>query len=282
MLDCSLVDRGDQSSRANLDEVALVRSFDHTLLYWHGDNHFLGRSAESEGLDQPKLTIKQLSTHRGVVSDHFDGLYSCPTNFFPCSHVSMWLVPRLTRFRQVAPDVNVIIDSSEGVSNLEREGYDLAIRLPLDPLASPLARRLGTEEAFLVASPEVAAQIRKPVDLLSQTLIIYGPGRSRFPWMAWSEWLTRLGLEHRLGQKTVQFTQYDHAIQAAVQGGGVAIGRTPSITRTLREGRLQVVFPEHRIVGLHHYLVFAEQSVANPAVQRLAQWIEQELAAEAT
>lgn len=198
------------------------------------------------------------------------------------SFVSMWLVPRLTRFRQVAPDVNVIIDSSEGVSNLEREGYDLAIRLPLDPLASPLARRLGTEEAFLVASPEVAAQIRKPVDLLSQTLIIYGPGRSRFPWMAWSEWLTRLGLEHRLGQKTVQFTQYDHAIQAAVQGGGVAIGRTPSITRTLREGRLQVVFPEHRIVGLHYYLVFAEQSVANPAVQRLAQWIEQELAAEAT
>ena len=62
----------------------------------------------------------------------------------------------------------------------------------------------------------------------------------------------------------------------------MAIGRTPSITRTLREGRLQTVFPEHRIVGLHYYLVFAEQSVANPAVHRLAQWIEQELAAEAT
>jgi len=197
------------------------------------------------------------------------------------SFVSMWLVPRLIRFRQIAPDVNVIIDSSEGVSNLEREGYDLAVRLPVDPLASPLARRLGTEEAFLVASPEVAESIKTPEDLLAQTLIVYDPGRSRFPWMSWSEWLARLGLGHGLGKKTVQFTQYDHAIQAAVQGGGVAIGRTPSIMSALREGRLQIVFPQHRIVGLHYYVVFAEQSLANAAVQLLAEWIQQELAAEA-
>jgi len=142
------------------------------------------------------------------------------------SFVSMWLIPRLTRFRQASPNVNVVIDASEGISNLERDGYDLAIRLPSDPMVSPLAKRLGTEEAFLVAKPEVAAQIAKPEDLLRQTLLIYGPERSRFPWMAWSEWFHRLGLEHPLGLKTVQFTQYEHAILAAAQGGGVAIGRT--------------------------------------------------------
>lgn len=193
------------------------------------------------------------------------------------SFVSMWLIPRLSQFRAIEPTINVVIDSSEGLTNLEREGYDLALRLPVDPLASPLAKRLGTEEAFLVASPSVAAQVQRPEDLLAQTLIVYGPAQTRFPWMAWSQWLSRLGLEQRLGMRTLQFTRYDDAINAAVQSGGVAIGRTPSINRKLADGSLVVLFPAHRVTGLHYYMVLSEQSVANPAVQKLARWIEDEL-----
>jgi len=197
------------------------------------------------------------------------------------SFVSMWLIPRLNIFREVAPDVNVLIDSSESLASLERDGYDLAIRLPVDPLASPLAKRLGTEEAFLVANPEIAEKIRNPVDLLDQTLLIYGDHRRRFPWMAWSEWFARLGLDQPLAPKSIQFSQYDHAIGAAMQGSGVAIGRTPSVLSSLYEGKLKVVFPEHRIAGLHYYLLYSEQAAANRSVQTLAAWIESELTSEA-
>lgn len=197
------------------------------------------------------------------------------------SFVSMWLIPRLNAFRQFAPEVNVLIDSSESISSLERDGYDLAIRLPVDPLASPLAKRLGTEEAFLVASPEVAARLSKPEDLLEQTLLIYGDPRRRFPWMAWSDWFSRLGLDQPMAPRSIQFSQYDHAIAAAVQGSGVAIGRTPSVLSSLQCGKLQIVFPEHRIAGLHYYMLYSEQAVANRSVQKLANWIESELASEA-
>lgn len=197
------------------------------------------------------------------------------------SFVSMWLLPRLGKFREVDPEVNVLIDSSESLASLERDGYDLAIRLPADPLASPHAKRLGTEQAFLVASPEVASKIHRPQDLLEQTLLVYGDPRGRFPWMAWSEWFSRLGLDHPMGMKSVQFSQYDHAIGAAVQGAGVAIGRTPSVTSSLKKGKLKIVYPEHRIAGLHYYMLFSEQSVANKSVLKLADWIESELSNEA-
>ncbi len=195
------------------------------------------------------------------------------------SFVSMWLMPRLNRLRAVAPDINLVIDSSEAITGPERGGYDLALRLPVDPLTSPLARRLGTEEAFLVASPPVAARVREPRDLLQQTLLVYGDPRHRFPWMAWSEWFDRLGLRQPIGLRTLQFSQYDHAIGAALQGCGVAIGRTPSASSSLAGGHLQRVLPDHRIAGLHYYLLFSEASADKRSVRQLADWIEAELGA---
>jgi LysR family transcriptional regulator, glycine cleavage system transcriptional activator len=197
------------------------------------------------------------------------------------SFVSMWLMPRLNRLRAAAPDINLVIDSSETMTSPERDGYDLAVRLPSDPLTSPLARRLGTEEAFLVASPQLAPCVREPRDLLQQTLLIYGDARQRFPWMAWSEWFDRLGLRQPMGLRSLQFSQYDHAIGAAVHGCGIAIGRTPSVLSSLASGQLRPVLPEHRIAGLHYYLLMSENAADKPSARQVADWIESELQAPA-
>jgi LysR family transcriptional regulator, glycine cleavage system transcriptional activator len=99
--------------------------------------------------------------------------------------------------------------------------------------------------------------------------------------MAWSEWFDRLGLQQPMGLQSLQFSQYDHAIGAAVHGCGIAIGRTPSVLSSLASGQLQLVLPEHRIAGLHYYLLFSEHSADKPSVRQVASWLEAELQAQA-
>lgn len=191
------------------------------------------------------------------------------------SFAALWLVPKLARFQVLAPDIDVRVDASEANANLEREGFDLGIRLcAVDGSEAPLLR----ERVMLMAAPEVAARIRTAADLLRTPLLVYHDPAGRFPWMSWTDWYPRLGLAHSPGQPCLYFSEYEHVLRAAAQGAGVAIGRTPLALPLLAQGRLRVVLPEHAADGIGYRFVVAPQAQARPAVARFRQWVEAELA----
>ncbi|MBY4898547.1 LysR substrate-binding domain-containing protein [Cupriavidus sp. AU9028] len=196
------------------------------------------------------------------------------------SFASLWLVPRLTRLQRYAPEIDVRIDASEAMASLERDGYDLAIRLrmPGQLEEKPLLR----ERLMLVAAPEVAARLRQPEDLQRVPLLVFHDPGTRFGWMSWTQWYARLGLQPMPDQPCLYFSRYDHVVEAALQGAGIAIGRAPLILPALAQGRLAVVFPDHAADGLEYELVVTGNPRTRAVAMRFRDWLLMELAADVT
>jgi len=196
------------------------------------------------------------------------------------SFAALWLAPKLAKFQQLEPAIDVRVDASEARVNLEREGLDLAVRLyPVQPGDESLP--LLQEQALLVAAPAVAARIHSPADIAHIPLLVYYDPATRFPWMSWPDWYERLGLKQSAQQPCLYFSQYEHVVNAAVQGGGIAIGRTPLVLPLLRGGQLTVVLPGQTVDGLGYRIITSAHSADRPAVQKFRAWLERELALEA-
>ncbi|GAB3476411.1 LysR substrate-binding domain-containing protein [Polaromonas eurypsychrophila] len=197
------------------------------------------------------------------------------------SFVALWLAPKLAKFQLLEPAIDVRVDASEARVNLEREGMDLAVRLsPVLP-DSEGPPPLLQEQALLVAAPAIAARIHCDADILHTPLLVYHDPATRFSWMSWTAWYQRLGLKQSARQPCLYFSQYEHVLTAAVQGAGIAIGRTPLVLPLLGSGQLKVVLPGHTVAGLGYRIVTSVHSAQRPAVQKFRAWLEHEFAREA-
>lgn len=197
------------------------------------------------------------------------------------SFAALWLAPKLAQFQQLEPAIDVRVDASEARVNLEREGLDMAVRLsPWQP-GSEGPPPLLQEQALLVAAPAVAARIKTADGILRTPLLVYYDPATRFPWMSWPAWYERLGLKQSAQQPCLYFSQYEHVVTAAVQGAGIAIGRTPLVLPLLRSGQLTVVLPGEKVAGLGYRIVISAHGTERPAVQKFRAWLERELALEA-
>lgn len=187
---------------------------------------------------------------------------------------SLWLVPRLSRFQQLHPDIDVRVAASNRLLDLPRENIDLAIRYCADRAAPAGAERLFGETVMPVASPALAA---RPLDcdtLPETTLLEYD--NAHFPWLRWNDWLAAMGLDNVRPRGMLVFNQYDQLIQAAVAGQGIAIGRERLVRQLLSEGRLQVIGATRReMADRGNWLVLASPT-PRPEVRRFAEWLRTE------
>lgn len=197
------------------------------------------------------------------------------------SFASLWLAPRLAGFLREQPAIDVRVDAAESNLALEREGFDLAVRLAAsDDEVAPSGEALTRERLMLVAAPSLAARVRDASDLLRVPLLVFRHAVQRHPWMSWPHWFGQLGIAPRSDQPVLQFSQYEHVVKAAVEGAGVAIGRAPLVWPGLRSGQLQVVLPEVQADGLDWTLLVAARSRDRPPVQAFAAWIRENLSAD--
>lgn len=196
------------------------------------------------------------------------------------SFAALWLAPKLAKFQALEPAIDVRVDASEARLNLEREGLDLAVRLGPPQAGEEGPPPLLQEQVMLVAAPAIAARITSAADILHTPLLVYYDPAVRFAWMSWTAWYERLGLQQSPQQPCLYFSQYEHVLNAAVQGAGVAMGRTPLVLSLLRSGQLQVVLPGQTVEGMGYRIVISAHSAERPAVQKFRAWIERELALE--
>lgn len=197
------------------------------------------------------------------------------------SFAALWLAPKLAKFQALEPAIDVRVDASEARLNLEREGMDLAVRLSPPQAGAEGRPPLLQEQVMLVAAPAIAARITCAADILHTPLLVYYDPAVRFSWMSWTAWYERLGLQQSPQQPCLYFSQYEHVLNAAVQGAGMAMGRTPLVLSLLRSGQLQVVLPDQTVEGMGYRIVISAHSAERPAVQKFRAWLERELALEA-
>lgn len=193
-----------------------------------------------------------------------------------------WLIPRLGRFYQRHPEVDLRIRPDPMVIDLlaESDSVDMAIRFGQGPFAGLAAVPFMHETVFAVASPELLAKgppLRRPSDLRHHTLLHSESVKLEVNSMAnWEVWLTLLnvrGVDPKLGPT---FPSSYMLLQAAMHGQGVALTWAALADDDLRAGRLVRLF-DRAIEGSMSYFVLTTPAAARkPKVVAFRDWLVEE------
>jgi LysR family glycine cleavage system transcriptional activator len=194
-----------------------------------------------------------------------------------------WLLPRLQRFHERAPRVEVVLRTGRALADFKREDVDLAIRFAPAPGRGLHGELLCGEELFPVASPRLFGGGRTPetlAALASYPLLHDIDAHPEQPWMSWRAWFERAGLALPAasafgdvqGSRGTQFTDSIVLIGAAVAGLGVALGRGPQVASLLAGGQLVRVTQESWRAPWSYYLVAPEAHFRRPVVRAFVEW----------
>lgn len=190
--------------------------------------------------------------------------------------VGLWLLPRLGKFQQAHPEIEVRISANNQIVDLRKEGLDIAIRYGEERLMSPDASRLFGETVFPVAHPSLGITRLDSPELIEQATLLEFEGDSSFAWQ-WSNWLESQGWAGIKSKGILRFNLYDQLIHAAVAGQGIALGKGQIIGPMLADGRLIALptsLPGPRSNKV--YYLIQRDSPANSQAQTLIDWIRTE------
>lgn len=197
------------------------------------------------------------------------------------SFASLWLVPRLGRFRQAHPGIDVRIAATSEVLDMAREGIDVAIRDIASGREPPGAIRLVGERLCPVASPAyvraAGAPLEKPEDLARHVVLALHDPQGRWPWLSWAAWLEANGITELVPAGSLIYDQYDQVINAALHGQGVALGRMSVVDLSIREGRLVAPFGRHLQIPRAIHAVIAPAAAGRPETREFVTWLKAEI-----
>ena len=196
------------------------------------------------------------------------------------SFASLWLIPRLSGFTRMHPELDVRISAETRVLDLERDGLDLAIRHGPASLAGTDAVRLFGERVFPVCSPKLmkdsSRPLRVPADLRHHVLLQYDDPDGRHPWMHWKTWLEIERLTDLRPAGSLSFSGYDQIIPAAIAGYGVALGRSPLVRKAIAAGELVAPFKRSADPARAYYAIVSKNSAGRPEVADFVAWLKEE------
>ena len=191
----------------------------------------------------------------------------------------LWLIPRLAGFTAARPEVDVRISAVYTLVNLDRDGFDLAIRYQSKEGVGDDAELLFGEVVLPVCSPRLlrdpARPLKTPEDLRHHVLLHLDSGPAA-DMQDWPIWLRAMKLEGLKAASVLHFSQFDQLINAAVNGQGVALGRSPLLKQLLRERKLVAPFNKTVASPRSYYLVHSAAAARKPEVKEFADWLRGE------
>jgi LysR family glycine cleavage system transcriptional activator len=198
------------------------------------------------------------------------------------SFASLWLVPRLAEFRRHHPEIDVRIAATNDFANLERDNIDLAVRYCLPETAGAGAIRLFGEKTFPVCAPRLVSDGRlvSPPDLSRHILLHYDDAERRAPWLSWDVWFELVRAPGVKPAGALRFSHYDQLILAALDGQGIALGRSPLVDRWVKDGRLVLPFGRRFVSSPSktrgYFIVTSALAKGRAEVERFSAWLQQE------
>ena len=189
------------------------------------------------------------------------------------SLAAKWLLPRITGFQEAHPGIDVRITTSTALVDFRSGDVDAAIRYGRGQWPGLRVDWLMADKLFPVCSPALLAgkkPLRKPEDLADHVLLHSSAGNDD----DWRLWLTAAGLPTNLSkQPGVTFDLVFMTVQAAIDGVGVAMGRTSYVQDDIAKGRLVVPFDITLPVDAGFYLVSPEAKADSPKLSAFRNWL---------
>ena len=189
------------------------------------------------------------------------------------------LVPWLYKFNNSYPDINVRISSNIGEVDFQREDFDAAILFGRGKYPGLKVIKLFEESITPMCAPQILkgeknSPIQDHIDFSQHTLLHDDLLNRLYPTTPnWATWLKSNGINHVDASKGEHFSQPDHTLQAAIDGGGFALGWKGLAANDIAAGRLVQPFKLALPLGLSFYLVYPEAYANKPEIVAFRDWL---------
>ncbi|WP_323036991.1 transcriptional regulator GcvA [Pararhodobacter sp.] len=187
-----------------------------------------------------------------------------------------WLVQHLTDFSSRYPDIDVRLDASLEMRDFDRDGIDVSIRLGLGDYPGLHVARIFGEEVSPVCSPMLLEGDR-PLNTLDNLkdhrLLHVDWGKLTAYSPTWEIWAKAAGLEDLDVARGPQFSVETMAIEAAINGKGVALVSHSAVASDLRTGRLIKPFDLAVKTDMAYWLVCPHTHLRRAKVRAFCEWL---------
>lgn len=189
------------------------------------------------------------------------------------SFASRWLMPRIGRFIERHPEIEIEVRSSAELSDFQRGDIDVGLRHGKAPYPGLYVQTLISDTYFPACSPLLngGRLPTSPTDMLSFVLL---RSSSDEPWRLWFD---AAGLGHVPEPlHGPRYLDSSHLLDAAIRGQGIALVRSSLAADDLRDGRLVRLFDIDASDGGETQAVCPPALRQTPRVQAFLAWLDEE------
>jgi LysR family glycine cleavage system transcriptional activator len=191
----------------------------------------------------------------------------------PPAFATSWLIPRLARFRKLAPSLRFYILASNRADDVLDGDTDLAVRFGKPVWKNCTVRLIAHVRYFPVCSPKLLAGppgLTRLADLAHHTLLFDDPEGEN-----WKRWLDHAALRDVEPRGVLYFQDFNHVLAAARQGLGICLGDPITTGADLAAGSLARPFAQS-VEDLGAYFLITPP-LASPGARLFADWLEAEM-----
>ena len=190
------------------------------------------------------------------------------------SLAAKWLLPRLPQFRQRHPKIEVEISALDRLVDFSRDNVDMGIRYGLGQYPGLRVDPLMKDTNFPVCSPGLLAgpvPLREPDDLRHHSLL--HDYVASFDAPDWSKWLAAAGVTGVRADRGQRYSHSSLVLQAAIDGQGVALGRSTLVALDIEAGRLVQPFGPALPSSYACYVVSPHATAERPKIKAFRDWL---------
>lgn len=219
---------------------------------------------------QKALTLLEHATER-LINHHSSGelkLAVAP------AFLDRWLLPRLSSFTDIFPDIELDITSQMGILNFHQSDIDMAVYFGDGSWPDIHCVHLKTSSLVPVCSPKLVPEngFETADQLMSQRLLHV----KRRP-NEWRDWFQYTGETLEENKRGVYLSSGMLASRAAAKGMGLALTDLSLVTEELKSGELVVAFEQPLPLPKSFWLVYQFDRELTPAMTAFSHWIIREM-----
>lgn len=190
------------------------------------------------------------------------------------SFAASWLVPRLGRFTNRRPDIEIRVEATSTLVDLKRDRVDIAIRHGLGNYPGLVSERLMAPVLLPVGAPsllEAGPPIDNPADCLAYPLL---QDSDRADWHLWFKAIG--GVEDPRSERGPSFDDDFLLVRAAIAGQGLALVRDVYAAEEFASGRLALALDQPWPTEFAYYAVALPDPTRRQPVRDFIDWLKEE------
>ncbi|MFO1352044.1 MAG: transcriptional regulator GcvA [Gammaproteobacteria bacterium] len=256
-------------------QVKALEALLHTRLFQRsGPQLALTRAGTAYAARLGPVFAEIATATEALFSDHREGILNVS---LLATFAVRWLIPRLQRFNQRHPEIEVRLNTTARLVDFEHEDIDLAIRFGDGTWPGLRSHYLMAEDRFPVCSPALLArgQTHPPAAIRGHKLLQVDAPQRRDDW---KEWLAAAGVSGIDPYAGLPFESSIQALQAAIAGLGMALAQRSFVTDDLAAGHLVAPFALTLQGHGAYYIVCREPEHDVPKIKAFRDWLDAEAA----